>query len=963
MSRRSPSWRHSCLFITGALTLAGCTGASTPEEVPSPQQQSSALASGPDLRITGLQAPDSARPGETFTVTARVCNTGNQPAYVAGNTLQVYLSTTATQQVPAPGAPPPPPTSQITLGQTDVGPLDAGQCVSRSLSVPANPPSGFMGNGAYYLGASVDTQQVVAETDETNNGFVRGLFGVGNQPDLVVTRVDAPASLNPGQPFTASATVCNVGTLESPGTLVELYLSTVNGLTLPSGPPLTTQAMVAGATLGSLSPGLCRTVSLNGYAQPPPASPPNEPLYLGAIVDPQRGVTELREDNNTFVQGLVGVGSRPDLTIRSVTGPASVRMGDSFPATVTVCNAGTVASNPADVQVLLSTVPSLAAPGTMPRPTTEAPVASFSAPPLGNGQCITRTVQAYAIRPPIPPSEDPLYLGAIVDLPRSQLELREDNNTRADTLLGVGSRPDLTIATLDVPPTVAPGQPFTATVKVCNVGTVTSPNAPVEVYVTSEPTLSVVSGPPPMSRMLAGTTFAPSLEPGECATRPVNASAYPPPGTPLPNATLYAGAIVDPTASVLELREDNNVSPLPRINLGTGADLVVRSLTAPASVRPGNPFLMDVTVCNEGNQFVPSSTVGLFMSSTPTVTAPPYTGSPPPTQVQVGTVAVSSLAAGACAVSSKTLTAIPPPESSPAQPLYLSAVADQPYQVAELRKDNNVRTSGPISVGSGPDLVVSSITGPSSVTPGGALALSVQVCNVGTEAAAPSQVIAVVSTEETLAQDLPSQAPPTEAPVGMAPTPTLVAGQCITVSVNGYESPPPYTEPGSPRFLGARVDPARQVAELREDNNTRVTSRLSVGNGPDLVIQSVTAPTGAPQGVPFVAQVKVCNVGSAPMSGSVPLDLLISTEPSAYVPAQGRPPMTQLQMLVGGFNLSPLSVGQCTTVPVQGTVMRPPAATSGQPLYLGAIVDAPGALPELREDNNTWMGGVFTQAQ
>ncbi|WP_158625852.1 CARDB domain-containing protein [Corallococcus carmarthensis] len=964
MSRRTPPWRHSCLFITGALALTGCTGGSTPEEAPAlEQQQAGALTPGPDLRITELQAPDNAKPGQPVTVTAKVCNTGDQSVY-SSVMLEVYLSTTPTQQVPGPGTQPPP-TQQLTQGQTDVGTVYAGQCVNRSLSIYVSPPSGFTGNGTYYLGASVDTMKSVTESDEMNNGFVKGLMGVGNQPDLVVTRVDAPPSLTPGQSFSATATVCNVGTESSTSGFVELYLSTVNGLTMPplSGPPPTSQMMAGSAPVGSLTAGQCRAVALNGYAQPPPAATMDQPLYLGAIVDAPRAVTEIREDNNTFVQGLVGVGNRPDLVIRSVTGPASARQGDPISATVTVCNQGTQSSGSVDVSVVLSSVASLAAPGPSPRPSTEAPVGFFTTTPLNAGQCSTRTVQGNAYRPPSPPpsgpTEPPLYLGAIVDLPRSVTELREDNNTRADTLMGVGTRADLTIVSLDAPTNASSSTPTTVSAKVCNVGTMRSSDVPMEVYITNEPSLSVVAGPPPMTRMPMGMVNVPALEIQECVTRLVTGYPNVPPGTAMPNPALYVGAIVDPMASFQELREDNNVSPLSRIGVGPGTDLVVRTLTAPSSIKPGTSFATDVKVCNEGTQPAPLSTVGLFMSTTASVTSP-MQGPPPPSQIQVGTVEVSSLSPGACALYPKTVYSVPPPEASPTQPLYLVALADVNQQQVELREDNNTRVAGPIVVGNGPDLVVTNVTGPASTLPNGALTLNVKVCNEGTDPAGPSQLMAVVTAEETLSMGYPLP-PPSEFMVGTVSLPSLLVGQCVTTPVSGTAPP---SDPTSPRFLAARVDFTNQVVELREDNNTRVTSRLVVGNGPDLAVRSVTAPTGLMPNSSFTAQVKVCNDGNVAMYGSVPLDLVISTETSLYSPGQGQPPFTQVQMPVGTVMVSSLGVGQCTTLPVQGSVVRPSAATSGQPLFLGALVDAPNSLLELREDNNALtMATSISQAQ
>ncbi|WP_375759263.1 CARDB domain-containing protein [Corallococcus exercitus] len=962
MSRRTPPWRHSCLFITGALALTGCTDGSVQEEAPALQQQAGALVPGPDLRITELQAPGSAKPGQSVPVTVKVCNTGDQPVY-STTMLQVYLSTTPTQ-VPWTGTGPQP-AGQLIQGQTTVGTVYPGQCLPRSLNIQVTPPGGFTGSGAYYLGASIDTQQVVPESDETNNGFVKGLMGVGNRLDLVVTRVDAPPSLALGQTFSASATVCNVGTESGPGGTVQLYLSTVDGLTVPpqSGPPPTTQSLLGSAPVSSLAVGQCRTVPVNGYGVPPPASTPTTPLYLGALADGGKSVAELREDNNTFMQGRVGVGNGPDLTVRAVTGPASVRQGDPLQAKVTVCNTGIAASIQADVMVLLSSVPSLAAPGPGPRPITETPVGNFSVPPLASGQCTTGTAQGPANRPFSGTPEQPLYLGAIVDLPNQLMELREDNNTRADTLVGVGTRPDLIVASLEAPTHAPPYGPFAVSAKVCNVGTVRSSDVPVEVYITNEPSLSIPAGPPSMSALMMGMAQVPPLEPRECVTRLVNGGAGVPPGTPMPNPTLYVGAIVDPRVSLLELREDNNVSALSRIGLGSGPDLVVHTLKPPPSIKPGSSFWTDVKVCNEGDQLAPQSTVGLFLSTTATV-VPPSQTPPPSSQVQVGTVEVSSLPPGACALYPKTVYAVPPPEAMPLQPLYLAALADVNQQQVEVREDNNPRVAGPITVGHGPDLMVTGVTGPDSAIPGGPLTLNVSVCNEGTEPAGPSQVVGVLSQEETLSTSFPPP-PYAESLVGGASIPPLAPGQCVTTPVSGPATLAPSADPGTLRFLGARVDPSNQLMELREDNNTRVTSRIAVAHGPDLVVRSVAAPTGMPQYSYFTAQVQVCNEGNASMyGGSVPLDLVLSTETSLYTPGQGQPPYTQVQSPVGGVMVSSLAVGQCTTLPVQGFVARPPAAMTGQLLYLGALVDAPNALLEVREDNNALMVATpISQAQ
>ncbi|RKG64191.1 hypothetical protein D7W79_39410, partial [Corallococcus exercitus] len=320
---------------------------------------------GSDLIITQLRAPDSVRFGAPFTATVKVCNQGSEATYAQNGgavLVDVYLSTTSTLEVPVPNAPPSP--EIRTVGEVDVGPLEAHECVTRAVTATALPPMEQPAT-SFYLGAGIDTLQSVAELDETNNGFVRGLMGVGLGPDLVVTEVKTPASVKPGGAFLADVRVCNVGTDDSSFSNVALYTSTLDTLSLPSqGAPVATQVPVGSVPVPPLEAGRCLTVRTQALAQvPPAASQPGQPLYVGAIVDPSASLTELREDNNTRVMGRLGVGDGPDLVVTDVTGPMNVALGMPFPfsGSVTVCNVGTQQAQGVHADVLLSTEPTLPA--------------------------------------------------------------------------------------------------------------------------------------------------------------------------------------------------------------------------------------------------------------------------------------------------------------------------------------------------------------------------------------------------------------------------------------------------------------------------------------------------------------------------------------------------------------------------------------------------------------------------
>jgi subtilase family serine protease len=142
--------------------------------------------------------------------------------------------------------------------------------------------------GAYHLGAIADPYNNVPELIESNNSSAGYLLGVGWAPDLVVTSVSGPPSAQPGGSFMATATVCNQGTQSSPGTYLELHLSSDS--TITEDDPYAGYAWVA-----PLNTGDCATVTVPANANVPQPGTYN----LGALVDPYNGVQELIETNNT----------------------------------------------------------------------------------------------------------------------------------------------------------------------------------------------------------------------------------------------------------------------------------------------------------------------------------------------------------------------------------------------------------------------------------------------------------------------------------------------------------------------------------------------------------------------------------------------------------------------------------------------------------------------------------------
>ncbi|WP_181791020.1 CARDB domain-containing protein [Myxococcus llanfairpwllgwyngyllgogerychwyrndrobwllllantysiliogogogochensis] len=787
------------------------------------------LGNRPDLVVTELSVPPTLSPGQSFTATATVCNQGTLSSNATQAQLYLSMDTSLTPMMVGPGGSPP--TDQAPLGMVSVPPLSAGQCATRSTSAWVNYPMDGQGEGAYYVGAIVDEQGSVLELREDNNAFVKGLVGVGNRADLVITAMTGPASITSGQNFTTTVTFCNQGLQSSPSTQAQLYLSTDTSLTpLSSGPggPPSDQVPLGSLSVPSLNAGVCLTRSGSFYGSPPPDGAGDGAYYLGAIVDDPSSVQELREDNNAFVKGLIGVGNRPDLVVTGLNVPQALQNGQSFTAAVTVCNQGTQASTSTQAQIYVSMdtvlTPMPYGPGGSPA-TDQSPVGGVSVPSLNPGQCATRSTTGWAGLPPDAQGDGAYYLGALVDDPSSVQELREDNNSFVKGPIGIGNRPDLVITAMTAPTSASINQPFTLGVTVCNRGTVLSNSTAARLFLSMDAALTSMSAPgsPAADQSEVANVSIPSLAVGQCATRSASATAWLPPDAQGDGA-YYVGALVDDPASVQELREDNNTFVKGFIGVGSRSDLVITAMTSPTSVTQGQAFTATVTVCNQGTQSSTSTSAQLVLSLDDALS---LSVSPPALdQVAIGSVDVPALLAAQCVTRSASVNAYAPPAGE-GTAYYLGALVDSSGGVQELREDNNTFVKGLIGVGTRPDLVITSLTGPVSILVGNTLTSTVRVCNQGTQASSPGWVSLYLSVDTSLAPEPSMPGPGSSAnmdqrELGGANVIALNPGDCITQSLNvTAHLPQDAMGQGGSYFLGAYADPYQSQPELREDNNSR----------------------------------------------------------------------------------------------------------------------------------------------
>jgi subtilase family serine protease len=962
----------------------------------------------PDFIVKSVTGPASAIPGQPITAQVTVCNQGTQPD---STEVEVYLSADTTFRTPGYSMPWGEQMFDWLVGMAPTGPVFPGQCVTVPVNGSAERPyssspysPSYEPENAYHLGAVVDPMDNRMELIATNNTNPGYRMGLGDRPDFVIKSVTGPASAIPGQPITAQVTVCNQGT-QPDNTEVEVYLSAdttfrTPGPWTPSNGPIL-DAFVGMAPTGPVYPGQCVTVPVNGSAERPYSNSPSssyEPenaYHLGAVVDPMDSRMELIADNNTNPGYRMGLGDRPDFIIKSVTGPASAIPGQPITAQVTVCNQGTQPDN-TEVEVYLSADTTFRTPGPWSPsngPILDSFVGMAPTGPVYPGQCVTVPVNGSAERPysyypqPSPELENAYHLGAVVDPMDSRLELIADNNTHTGYRMGLGDRADFVIKSVTGPASAIPGQPITAQVTVCNQGTQPD-STEVEVYLSADATFRTPgpwnSSSGPMLDDIVGMAPTGPVYPGQCVTVPVNGSADlpPPPNTPHPPSDVerayHLGAVVDPYDNRMELIADNNTHAGYRMGLGDRADFVIKSVTGPASAIPGQPITAQVTVCNQGTQ-LDSTEVEVYLSADTTFRTPgPWTpSSGPMLDSFVGMAPTGPLYPGQCVTVPVNGPAEPPPPPNTPYPpsdmeraYYLGAVVDPMDTRMELIADNNTNPGYRMGLGTRPDFVIKSVTGPASAIPGQPITAQVTVCNQGTQLD-NTEVEVYLSRDTTFRAPGPWgpwSGPMEDMPVGMAPTGPLYPGQCVTVPVNGYaDAPPPPNTPYPPSdverayYLGAVVDPMDTRLEFLADNNINPGYRMGLGERPDFVIKSVTGPVSAQPGQQVTTQVTVCNQGT--QLDNTEVEVYLSADTTFRTPGPWSPNMPPMfDVPLGMAPTGPVYPGHCVTVSVTGIADRPmspspqPSPELEQAYHVGAVVDPMDTRLELIADNNTHVG-------
>jgi MBG domain/Bacterial Ig-like domain (group 3)/MBG domain (YGX type)/CARDB/Kelch motif len=260
----------------------------------------------------------------------------------------------------------------------------------------------------------------------------------------------------------------------------------------------------------------------------------------------------------------------------------------------------------------------------------------------------------------------------------------------------------------------------------------------------------------------------------------------------------YIVACADDGGSIPESSETNNCSASTAFSIG-GADLFVSSVTAPTTSAAGATISISDTTTNQGAAAAASFT-RFYLSSNRTN--------------KLSSLAVRSVPALASTVSSGPISTTLTLPANLAGTYYVLACADDAASVLESNETNNCTASAAMTI-TGADLTVSSVTAPSTATPGANLSVTDTTMNLGAASANASFTRFYLSNNGTnKLLSLGTRAVPILASVtGSGPLATAVA---LPLNLNGKY------------YVLACADDGGSVVESNESNNCSASGAIRV---------------------------------------------------------------------------------------------------------------------------------------
>lgn len=629
--------------------------------------------------------------------------------------------------------------------------------------------------GEYTIGVFVDSDDAYVEDDETNNfaAAMSSIDVVPPLPDLTVGAVSCvPNPVDGGAMVACSVLLENAGGTDAAASQIDLFLS-ANMLVEPS------DAAIGSCTAPAVTAGSSELVTCMGTI---PATTSMGSWYVAARADAAAVLDEVSETNNDgFATVMVNMGLS-DIVVDAIScSPTQGVAGTPVSCNVDLRNTGVVATGTFAVSLRLSTD------GTIDG--TDPAMGSCTVSSIAPG---ASTTSACAGTVPSPSTPGARSLGAIADSASAVMELDETNNT-ASTPFTVATPPDLVVdSVLCTPTTLTPNADISCRINYSNVGMADA--GPFDVALRISTNTTITTGDPLVTTCSSAGVAGGASGNVTCAGRvPSSISA----------GTRYAGAVLDSASAVAEANESNNTGS-QAITIVDQPDIVVDSVSCPASATGGQRVTCTVGFRNAGSQTMPASSYELRLSTNTIIS----TG-----DALMATCSLSSIAAGATRNGTCSGNI---PSNVTNSTRYVGVRADSANVAVEANESNNTNNTA-INVTETIDLLATAVNCPTTVNDGSVINCTITLRNdgrlssgVGFSTELRMSTNTIISTIDTLiATCVTSTLPGTT-------TRTLSCSGVVPVGTSGV------------RYFGARVDSTSAVAEGNEPNNDDTYDTVTV---------------------------------------------------------------------------------------------------------------------------------------
>ncbi len=577
----------------------------------------------------------------------------------------------------------------------------------------------------------------------------------------------------------------------------------------------------------------------------------------------------------------------PDLTVPSMSAPLFGGAGESIIVTDTTRNLGAGAADPSVTNIYLSTNSFWDAADLL--------IASRNVPALAAGASSSGSTTATI---PAATSTGLWYLIARADGDGVLIETSENNNAYGRPIQ-IG--PDLMISSLSAPTTAGAGDTITVNDTTKNQGGGGAASSVTHFYLSS-------NGFWDAEDLLIASRSIPALAAGSTDS----GSTFVTLPASLETGLWYIIAKADGAGALPETSENNNTYSR---SVQIGPDLSISALSAPTSGGAGQTIVMTDTTRNQGGGTAAPSLTRFYLSAN---------GFWDPGDLPLGGRNVPSLAGGLSSTGNTTVTI---PVGTGTGLWYLIARADGEEILAETSENNNTYAR---SIQIGPDLIMASLSAPTSAGAGQSISITETTRNQGGGEAGPSTTRLFLSTNGSYGES--------DILIGTRSVPALSAGASSSGSTN--VTIPADTAAGT-WYIVAYADGEGAVAETIENNNS---SGRSILIGPDLTITSLSAPTTGGAGQSIVLTDSTRNQGQ----GTTPLSMT-----QFYLSGNGI--WDAGDLLIGARSVPSLASGASS---VGSTTVTIPAGTTTGLWYIIAKADGEEVVTETSENNNTYARSI-----